>query len=70
LNTARGILIVVGLLTIAVNVFQFAAADRLMDEEINKEVNELRRQGFEIDQAKLAELRSSAIGKSLLRCLV
>lgn len=61
LNRARGILIFVGLLTIAVNVFQYVTVERLVDDQFNKEMNELRRQGMQFDQVKVAELRSSAI---------
>jgi hypothetical protein len=69
LNTARGILIGVGLLTIALNIFQFVAVERLVDEQFNKEIIELRRQGMQIDQVKLAELRASSISAVKLVCI-
>jgi hypothetical protein len=62
LNTARVILILVGLLTIGVNLFQYFAVERLVNAQIDKEVNDVRRQGMDVDQAKVEELRASAIG--------
>jgi hypothetical protein len=60
LNTARGIMFAVGVLTILLNIFQYTMVDKMVDEQLNKEANDLRRQGFMIDQVKLAEIKESA----------
>jgi len=60
LNTARGIMFGVGVITILFNIFQFVVAEKLVDEELNKQAADLRRQGLVIDQAKLAEVKESA----------
>ena len=52
LKSARWIMIFVGVLTIAINGFAFATTDGTLD----REVAELQAQGYEIDDAELANL--------------
>jgi len=61
LNQARWILIIVGILTIAVNGFLFVAAEAAVKAQIDKEVADLRAQRvMVIDQAELAKFQASA----------
>ena len=55
LKSARWIMIFVGVLTIAINGFAFATTDGTLD----REVAELQAQGYEIDEAELANLSFS-----------
>jgi hypothetical protein len=51
LKTARWILIIVGLLTMAVNSFFFLNAKSMIDEELRS----MQSQGYEIDQSKVGD---------------
>jgi len=55
LKSARWILIFVGVLTTAINGFMFVSNDARLE----KEAAELRSQGYEIDEAELANLSST-----------
>jgi hypothetical protein len=50
LNTARAILIIVGILTVAINGFLFVTAQ----SRVNDEINRLQQQGLQIDQSLVA----------------
>lgn len=52
LNMARGILFMVGLLTVAVNGFMFVNVRKGVDDEINK----LVQQGLQVDQSAVASI--------------
>jgi hypothetical protein len=61
LRTARIIFIIVGLLTIAVNVFGLGMARELVNAEIDKEVAAIRRQGNEVDPVELEKVRAALV---------
>ena len=61
LKTARGVLYFVGVLTVIVNVAFCVFAEPIVNSQIDKEVSDLRAQGMEIDEVKLAEIRKDAI---------
>lgn len=56
LRLARGIMLFVGILSMLVNGFQFVT----LQQQIDKEVMEVRQQGLEIDQNALAGVKSRA----------
>jgi hypothetical protein len=60
LNVARGIMFIVGVLTIVVNVGQFAMVDSMVDSQIDKEVAKLTQQGRIVDPLKLTAVKESA----------
>ena len=61
LNSARGILLFVGVISIAANAVFYFLAEKMVDDELKKEVATLRGQGMIIDQTKLGEIRESAV---------
>lgn len=61
LNSARNILIIVGLLTVAVNGIFVFLAEKMVDEQFKKEMNQLRQQGMVFDQGRVAELKAEAV---------
>lgn len=61
LRTARGLLLFIGILTVAVNAFMFTQIEKQIDEEIDKEIAKVRQQGMIVDQAKVEEVRSMAV---------
>jgi hypothetical protein len=61
LKSARGILLVVGVLTVIANLVFVVIAESQVKEEINKELQQVQRQGMVIDQIKLAELEAKAV---------
>jgi hypothetical protein len=70
LNTARWILIVVGLMTIAAYAFQYTTIEKVLDEELAKE---LQKQGIardQLDQAAFNDARASAINTARLLCII
>jgi hypothetical protein len=66
LNVARGILLFVGIVTVIANAVFFAMIERHVDEAFNKEIQELRSRGMEVDPAEVAKLRESAIATAKL----
>jgi hypothetical protein len=66
LKTARGILYFVGILTLVVNVGLAVFAEPFVNSQIDREVESVRRQGMQIDQSKLEELRDQAIRSTQL----
>jgi hypothetical protein len=70
LNTARWIMIVVGILTIGVNVFQYVNVEKMIDQELAKE---LQKQGIarhQVDQVAFNQARDTAIGGVRVLCIV
>jgi hypothetical protein len=61
LNVARGILLVIGVLTIAVNGFFFTQIQGQVDQSIQAEVQRVQRQGMVVDQAAVAKARESLV---------
>jgi hypothetical protein len=61
LNVARGIMFVVGALTIAFNVFQYSMVGSLVDGEVQKQLDVIARQGRMVDPAKVAEFKAAAV---------
>jgi hypothetical protein len=66
LNTARGILIVVGILTVLINVASFAIINSQVDDIIKNQVNELHKKGMQEDPASVTAYRSQVIRISQL----
>jgi hypothetical protein len=60
LKSARSIMLVVGVITVALNGFFFFMAESNVKEELDKEVAKLP-SGTRVDQAKYAEVRDRAI---------
>jgi hypothetical protein len=61
LNTAKWIMIVVGILTVAVNGFQFATVEKIVDAELD---TELKKQGVarhQVDPVVYKQVRETAI---------
>jgi hypothetical protein len=70
LNTAKWIMIVVGILTIGVNVFQYTAVEKIIDAQL---AEELRKEGIarhQVDQAAYNQARDTAIRGVRVICLV
>ena len=70
LNTAKWIMIVVGILTIGVNVFQYVAVEKIIDAQLEEE---LRKQGVarnQVDQAAYNQARDTAIRGVRVVCFV
>jgi hypothetical protein len=62
LNTARGILIVLGLLILGLNIVLFFMIPSMVDGQIEREIGKLRGQGaFQVNQAAVADARSQMI---------
>jgi hypothetical protein len=61
LKQARVILIVVGVLTIAFNLFFLLGAEAQVNRALDGEVRKLQGQGMMIDQQKLQEIRENAV---------
>jgi len=61
LNSARTVLLVVGVLSLLVNVGFVFMAETLVDKQYESELSKLREQGMDIDQDKVAELRAQDI---------
>jgi hypothetical protein len=61
LRTARGLLLFIGILTVVVNAVMFGIIEKQIDEQIEKEIAKVRQQGMIVDQAKVEEVRSTAI---------
>jgi len=61
LKTARGILLGVGIVSIAFNLFLFAYARSLTDGAFEKEMQILRAQGKDVDPAVVEELKESDV---------
>lgn len=61
LRSARQIFVIVGLLTVGVNVFGFLSSESIIDTELNKQVQDLQRQGMQVDPGKFQEIRLSTI---------
>jgi hypothetical protein len=61
LNVARGILLAVGLLTIAVNAVFFAQIQANVDKLIQAEIQKVQGQGMVVDQAAVAKARESLV---------
>jgi hypothetical protein len=65
IKSARGTLIVIGLLTLLVNLFFFARAESDVQEAIDVEIKKLG-PTFEVDPVKLAALKSEAVSTARL----
>ena len=61
INQARGLLFVIGVLTLAVNAFFFLSARENVKQGIAAEVAKLQLQGMVFDQAKLREIEETAV---------
>lgn len=66
LRSARIAMFIVGGLTILANLFVVFSATSLVESQFAAEVNELQRQGFEMDMAKLDELKAAAVRSTQL----
>ena len=70
LNTAKWIMIVVGILTIGVNVFQYTSVEKIIDAQL---AEELRKEGIarhQVDQAAYNQARDTAIREVRAICVV
>jgi hypothetical protein len=65
LKSARVIMFVIGVLSVAVNMFVFSSAEGEVQKEIDKEVAKLG-PGFEVDHEKVAALKTQAVGATHL----
>ncbi len=65
LKSARWIMLIIGVLSVLVNMFVFSSAEGEVQKEIDKEVAKLG-PGFEVDEAKVAEIKSQAVGATRL----
>jgi hypothetical protein len=65
LKSARIIMFVVGILSVAVNMFVFSSADAQVQKEIDAEIAKLG-PGMEVDQEKVAEIKDQAVGATKL----
>lgn len=61
LNSARTILLVIGVLSILANGVFVVMATKIVDDQFTKEVVELRRQGMIVDQVELKKLKGEAV---------
>ncbi|MGI9428430.1 MAG: hypothetical protein ACR2NM_07225, partial [Bythopirellula sp.] len=61
LNSARTILIAIGILTVLVNGIFVFLAKQMVDDQFEQELSDLRQQGMVVDESKVEELRSGAI---------
>lgn len=61
LKSARWILIVIGILTIVVNVGFVASARSIVDKEIDAELQSIRLQGMVVDEAEVERVRESSL---------
>ncbi len=66
LNSARSILLFIGLLTLVANGIFFSMAKSMVDKQFDSELADLRRQGIEIDNDKVEELRADSIQSTKL----
>lgn len=66
LNSARTILLVVGFLTVLVNGIFVFMAESMVDRQFDSELADLRRQGIEVDNDKVEELRAESIQSTKL----
>ncbi len=66
LNSARTILLFVGILTVLVNGMFVFMAESMVSKQFNLELADLHRQGMEIDNEKFEELRADAIQSTKL----
>jgi hypothetical protein len=60
LKNARGIMLVVGILSVLANAFFYASVESNVQEEIDKELKKLG-PGFVVDPVKLAEVKGQAV---------
>ena len=65
LKSARTIMLVIGVLSVLVNLFVYSSAEGEVQKEIDKEIAKLGR-GFVVDRDKVAELKSQAVGTTRL----
>jgi hypothetical protein len=61
LNTARGILIAIGILTIVGNIIFYFMVESQVNDVIKAEIAQARQPGFVIDESKVNELRQAAV---------
>jgi len=66
LNSARTILLVVGVLTVLVNGFFVVMAETMVNKQFETELADLRRQGVVVDEDKVEELREESIQSTRL----
>lgn len=66
LNSAKAILIVIGVISLLINGALFIFAREAVNSQLNKEVAELRRQNMIVDEEKLSEIRESSVRTSQL----
>ena len=65
-KTARTTLIAVGVLTIVVNGFLAAMAEPMVEAAFQKEINQLRQQGMDVDQNAVQNLKEEAVTSTRL----
>ncbi len=61
LRSARIAMFFVGVITLAVNLFFALTAEKMVNAQLDKEVADLQRSGMVFDQAKLNQIRETAI---------
>jgi hypothetical protein len=66
LKVARGILLVIGVLSIIANLFFFTLAESNVNEAINQEVAKLHQQGMTENPAEVAKIRDNAVALTRL----
>lgn len=66
LRNARGIMFLVGGLTIALNIFGYVMAEDTVNSAITEEIRKVESQGMVVDQAAVAQIRESAVRAALL----
>src|SRR5689334_15250616 len=61
LNTARGVMYVLGVLNIGIGILFFNIMPKQAVKKFDEELQQLQRQGLEINQEKAAELREAEV---------
>lgn len=61
LNSAKGILLVIGVLTILANGVFFFLAEKMVNDQFAKELAQLRGQGMIVDDAEVEKLKAESI---------
>lgn len=61
LNVARGILLLIGFLTVGANVFSYATIEKQVEDEINKQVGDLRARGMVPNPGEVEKFRRTVV---------
>lgn len=69
LNTAKWILIVVGILTIGVNVLQYTTVEAMIDRELTNELKKQRIGRQQVDPVAYNQVRDAAIRRVRVLCM-